>query len=223
MDSTNSFIPAASYIAYEENIFNIDLMENIDGKKYTELESNTAYLLNGIFYILRGNKRTDRIMDVGIYAEENGDIFISPPITEVDNAKYSIDKYIIDTSKEKIIEVLKTKDILYIAPPDGADIFNPSITDNDDVLKRVVKRALQEKNVDLDLYKERFIDKNTLFNFKQLLKKENGKISIKIFERGCEVLNLKFTIIVEEIDNDNSVGIKLKQPIIITSEETFQI
>ena len=115
----------------------------------------------------------------------------------------------------------ENQDIL-IARPESTKIFQPQITENDDILKVIAKKALLEKNVDLDRYKDRFSNKNELFNFKQVLRSEN-KVSMKIFMRAMEALNLVFTIIVTEKSANNVVGDRLTKPIETSSEETYQM
>ena len=38
-----------------------------------------------------------------------------------------------------------------------------------------------------------------------------------------EALNLKYTIIIEEKDDDNVVGTKLSEPLRVSSEDTYDI
>ena len=82
--------------------------------------------------------------------------------------------------------------------------------------------ALIQKNVDLDRHKDRFKDNNALFNFKQVIRGDN-KLSILIFDRGMEALNLKYTILIEEKDDVNYVGTKLTKPLSVSSEDTYEI
>ena len=37
------------------------------------------------------------------------------------------------------------------------------------------------------------------------------------------IINIKYTIIVEEKSDDDIVGTKLKEPIVISSEDTYQL
>ena len=78
------------------------------------------------------------------------------------------------------------------------------------------------KNVDLDRYKDRFSNKNELFNFKQVLRGDN-KLSMKIFTRGMDALNLEFVIIIREKSTNDIVGDKLDEDIVISSEETYPL
>jgi hypothetical protein len=123
---------------------------------------------------------------------------------------------------DEIIIVANSKKDILIAVPESAKIFMPSLTIKDDILKRLAKQALIHKNVDLDHIKDRFIDKNALFNFKQVIKGDN-KLSILIFDRGMDALNLKYSIILEEKDSTQAIGDPLTNPILASSEDTFDI
>jgi hypothetical protein len=81
---------------------------------------------------------------------------------------------------------------------------------------------LKSKDIDIDAYKARFADKNALFNFKQVIKGD-GKLSMLLFERGCNALNLKYTITLEEIDPRGSVGTPLVNPVKISSEDSYNV
>ena len=63
-------------------------------------------------------------------------------------------------------------------------------------LKYVIKKAIIDKGIDIDRFKYRFVDKNALFNFKQVLKGDN-RLSMLLFDRGVEAFNLKYTIVHE--------------------------
>ena len=71
-------------------------------------------------------------------------------------------------------------------------------------------------------YKDRFSNKNELFNFKQVLRGDN-KLSMKIFTRGMDALNLEFVIIIREKSTNDIVGDKLDEDIEISSEETYPL
>ena len=78
-----------------------------------------------------------------------------------------------------------------------------------------------DKGIDIDRFKYRFVDKNALFNFKQVLKGDN-RLSMLLFDRGVEAFNLKYTIVLEENGND-SIGIPLNKPIIVSSNDTHEL
>lgn len=214
------FYPNDSYIATNDELFYIAPLPDLKSTKYSDLNPDYAYIEDGFYYILRGKYPLykDEIIEPGIYDDNNAIKIVQPSGEDV--SKYDAKKSIVNTSKEEIIEVLKTKDKIFISMPDSSKPFKPDIGEDDDILKRAIKKALFEKNIDIDLYKHRFADKNTLLNFKQTVK-GNSKLSMLLFERGCNVLNLKYTIIVEEASPDDEVGLRLKEPVIVKSEETI--
>lgn len=217
------FYPNDSYIATDDELFYIAPLPNINTTKYEELNPEYAYINDDYYYLLRGKYPLykDEITEPGLY-NKNGTIVVHMPSTDDEKEKYDVKKAILNTSKEEIIEVLKSKDKIFISVPEGSNIFSPGIETNDDILKRAIKKVLLEKNVDIDLYKHRFTDKNALLNFKQVMK-SNSKLSMLLFERGCDVLNLKYTIIIEEASPDDNVGLRLKEPIIVKSDEEFSL
>ena len=121
-----------------------------------------------------------------------------------------------------IVDTANTTEELLVAIPESTKIFQPQITEKDDILKIAAKKALLAKNVDLDRYKDRFSNKNELFNFKQVLRGDN-KLSMKIFTRGMDALNLEFVIIIREKSTNDIVGDKLDEDIVISSEETYPL
>ena len=79
------------------------------------------------------------------------------------------------------------------------------------------------KRINIDLYKERFDDKNKLFNLKQVLKSDKP-LSKLLFDRAVEALNLKYTIIVEEDDPESIIiGVPLEEPIIANSNDGLEL
>ena len=38
------------------------------------------------------------------------------------------------------------------------------------------------------------------------MRKQDGKVSFLLFDRGCTALNLGYTIILHELDNGNTIG-----------------
>ena len=63
----------------------------------------------------------------------------------------------------------------------------------------------------------RFASKNMLFNTKQVLRGPN-RLSMLLFDRCTEALNLKYTIIIEE-GGGEIIGHPLEEPIIISSQD----
>jgi hypothetical protein len=220
------FIPIKS-LDKNERLF------EITGIKFDNI-GDAAYIHDGLFFIKRGEisdpdcyKHSD-IYKPGFYknaikgeTEITSDVILIKPTTEYETKIYDYMSHRSSTADSDIINVLKTKDTIFVAVPEEVKLFAPDVKNTDDILKRAIKRALMTKNIDIDLYKDRFTDKNAYLNFKQNIKGDS-RLSMLLFERGCDVLNLKFTVILEELSDDQSIGLRLNSPIIVKSDETFE-
>lgn len=190
-----------------------------DGTLY---QKGIAYIAYPYFYVYRGTTMTMEYShrEPGIYLTPD-DHYVWIPVTPGNgehDKKYLVDERFATADERKIIDILIDREDIDLVVPDSGRVFRPEETDTDDILKRMIKRVLKAKGVDIDAYKSRFADKNALFNFKQVIK-GNGKLSMLLFERGCNALNLKYTITVEEIDMDHTIGDPLKRPIVLSSED----
>ena len=197
-------------------------VENInDGTLY---EKGVAYVAYPYFYIYRGTTMTREYEQKlpGIYLTPD-DHYIWIPVTPGNQDQdWIVDDKFATANARDIIDVLVDREDVSLQIPDSGKVFRPEENENDDILKRAIKRVLKMKGVDLDAYKCRFADKNALFNFKQVIKGD-GKLSMLLFERGCNALNLKYTITIDEIDPNHTIGDPLKAPIIISSEDFYNI
>lgn len=197
-------------------------VDNInDGTQY---EKGVAYIAYPYFYIYRGTVLTtefDKKLP-GIYLTLD-DHYIWIPVTPGnEDQDWIVDDKFATADARSIIDILIDRDDIHLQIPDSGKIFRPEENETDDILKRGIKRVLRLKGVDLDAYKHRFADKNALFNFKQVIKGD-GKLSMLLFERGCNALNLRYTITIDEIDPRQSVGDPLKAPVIISSEDSYNV
>lgn len=214
-----------SAIITDEAIYKIDLLGDVT--KATSFEEDIAYIDNNTFYLYRGFPRgkLKRELKPGIYKETDtvdSKFYIVEPMTDEEKAEYDVTTHIHSLLPKSIIDTVNTKEDLLIAIPESTKVFQPTLSEDDDILKRAAKLALILKNVDLDKYKDRFTNKNELFNFKQVVR--NGKkLSILIFNRGMEALNLKYEIIISERTDDDIVGTKLEEPIHVSSEDTYDL
>ena len=110
-------------------------------------------------------------------------------------------------------------EVVIFNTPDASHSSIPPETLDDDILKKLIKRAISKKGVDLDQYKIRFASKNMLFNTKQVLRGPN-RLSMLLFDRCTEALNLKYTIIIEEAGGE-TIGRPLDSELIISSQDVF--
>lgn len=218
---------AKSKIVTDDDIYDIEFMpEDVTTIPDDFFNETTGYIRDGFSYLYRGEGDPEQSLALkpGIYKDSKEDAerkyFIIEPRTEEEQEEYNCMTKISTIKYTSIIDSANKKEDLLIAIPESTKIFQPQITENDDILKIIAKKALQAKNVDLDRYKDRFSNKNELFNFKQVLRSDN-KLSMKIFTRGMEALNLVFTITITEKDPKHPVGNALEEPIVTGSEDTY--
>ena len=107
-------------------------------------------------------------------------------------------------SKDKDHVIVAKEDTFQIYA-DGKNAYIPDISINDDPFKRALKEAIITKGIDIDSIKDRFSDRNAVFNFKSVMKGDN-KVSTLIFERGCEAFGLGYCIILFDKDKNNIIG-----------------
>lgn len=207
---------ADQLICTNEDILKIALYD----ENANDFKKGYAYIDGDYFYLYRGDLKSGSYIP-GIYKTNAGYVLI-PVTDDEDKSAYSVEAHIADLNVENIIDVLKNNEDLYVSLPDSSRMFIPPVQNTDDILKRAIKIALADKGIDIDQYKTRFVDKNALFNFKQVVKGDT-KLSMLLFERGTDALGLKYTIILEETDPDNSIGSALKEPIVVSSEDTFEL
>ena len=217
---------ADSIIATDDAILQIDLLPD-DLEEVDEFKEDVAYISGPYFYVYRGvgNPATKEYKKPGIYKNKDGGEpkwFIVEPSTDDEKKEYEHITKVCTLHPVSIVDTANTTEELLVAIPESTKIFQPQITEKDDILKIAAKKALLAKNVDLDRYKDRFSNKNELFNFKQVLRGDN-KLSMKIFTRGMDALNLEFVIIIREKSTNDIVGDKLDEDIEISSEETYPL
>ena len=104
----------------------------------------------------------------------------------------------------------------------GLDLASEHIIINR-LADKSVSLGIGKKRINIDIYKDRFVDKNALFNFRQVLRGDSP-MSMLLFDRGTDAFNLKYTITVEEAEpNDLIIGIPLKEPISMSSDDVYSL
>ena len=94
-------------------------------------------------------------------------------------------------------------------------IFVPEIHPDDDALKRIIKEAIIKKRVDINRYKCKLTEKYALTNLKSALVGKT-KMSITAFTIWCDLLELDYTITIE--DNGLDTINPLPEPILISTK-----
>lgn len=197
------------------------LLFNPEIKDYDDM---VAYLHGDYYYLFRGKIPLDNNpKEPGIYLDrQTGSPILVQPTSEKDIKQYTYNDKICSTTANEIIDKINRKEVEVFVMPESSKAFCPEITENDDVLKRLMKKAILDKGIDIDRFKARFVDKNALFNFKQVLKGDN-RLSMLLFDRGVEAFNLKYTIILSEANTGTTIGAHLAEPIIVTSDDTHPL
>ena len=192
-------------------------------KDIKEWDPMVAYLDGDYYYLFKGKvPENGNIEEPGIYIDrQTNEPLLAVPSTDEEKKKYSYNDKICSTSANEIIDKINRKEVEVFIMPESSKAYCPEITEDDDILKRLMKKIIIDKGIDIDRFKTRFVDKNALFNFKQVLKGTN-RLSMLLFDRGIEAFNLKYTIIVTE-GPGSPISIPLAEPLIISSEDTHEL
>lgn len=207
-------------IVFGDSVYTIALYD----PSMTEFDMNTAYVWGDYFYTYKGIKDEIHANNLpGIYFNIGSKKYELLEVeTKEDREAHLLSSHVRSLDPKQIINMINKDEAIIISVPENSKLFLPQVSKDDDILKRLIKLALIEKGIDIDSYKTRFVDKNALFNFKQVVKGPT-RLSMLLFDRGIEALNLKYTIIVEEEDPKHALGIPLKDKIVATSEDTYDI
>lgn len=165
-----------------------------DAQKHFEddtLEKDYAYVHEGQCYIY-GGKLKEKIKHGYFYKNSGKLVFVpanDPEMSSVNNIKNvtMIKREMVDRTNFKD----QTEDIDLTDPK----VFAPPIKEEDDPLKKIVKMALQELQIDMREYYGKFDKDYDMSNLKGSLTKPNP-LSMKYFLRWCEVLDLHCDIAV---------------------------
>ena len=172
-------------------------------KKITNYDFSYAYIIDDMFYPYRGEYNEKKSVLPGIYSSGSKSIIIKPDDKDMDAYKTETHRAKIDS--EEIYKGIVAKEDEFQIYSDGKSAYIPDITVNDDPFKRALKEAIIAKGIDIDSIKDRFSDRNAVFNFKSVMKGDN-KVSTLIFERGCEAFGLGYCIVLYDKDTNNIIG-----------------
>ena len=193
-------------------------------KDCEKLDDSEAYLYNGYVYPYLGvtDNRDD---EVGIYKRNpEAKYKIREPKTEEEKETYSIEK-IVELDPIAILKDIEINADNYVskeyieAVNNATDIYDPPIEPGDDILKKIIKHLLHEKQININNYKNRLDNKWTLTNLKAALTKKQN-LSMKYFVKLLDLLGAD--VIFTVIDNGTDKIKPLKKDITLQlSEERF--
>lgn len=183
----------------------------IDGEMYevkvfregVKLKKEIAYLKNDMLYVYYGKFKEQKTP--GIYKTDDGDYMFIEPDT-VDIEKYHISNVICLDVDEIFARMKECSPILSIENEtvvlNNMESFKTNLKETDDFLKRAIKEAINRKNINLKVYKDKFKNAHSLNNMKSELNK-SSKMSVAYFGDWCEILGLKWKLIVSDDGTDN--------------------
>lgn len=187
-----------------------------------KLKKGFGYIKGDYVYIYRGrvDKTDTKNLEPGIYRNKKEEyVFVEPDKNERD--LYHVDN-LIDLDMDTIFEQIKEEEENFINSEDieiinnNADVFIPTIREDDDFLKYLVKMAIMQKKINLKNYRGKFSNQYQLNNLKSGLNKDT-KMTVTNFKVWCEILGLKWQFILEDDGTDRFNP--LPEPIVIESQD----
>lgn len=214
MAKVKIFINTQPVIIIDDEYYDVEVFIKDD-----KLEKGKAYVIGDYVYIYRGKFKKDKNLLPGIYKDGEDYIFCDP--NDKEKPKYSVDN-INELSTKSIFDIIEANKDAFVQPEDvevinnNSEIFIPTIKDDDDFLKYIVKKIIIEKQVNLRNYKNRFTNEYSLNNMKQGLGKAT-KMTVPNFIRWMEVLGTDWELTVT--DNGTDTINPLKEDITISSKD----
>jgi hypothetical protein len=188
----------------------------------TKLQKNHGYIIRDYVYVYKGKEKPD---GMGIYKNrDTGELMVIDGSNK-EKEKFTVDK-IIDMDIESITNKIKEQSERFTSEEDlevmnnSAEVFAPKIKEGDDFLKQVVKQALEEKQISIKHYKNKFSKPHTLNNIKSALINKT-KTSINNFEQWAELLGFDWEIRIYDngLDKQNPMDVD----IIFKSDEGLRV
>ncbi len=200
------------YLPYKDRTYSVcGYIGEVDDYK-----DNKGYIdrKNGRIFICSKNEPPAHTDVPIMYANEDGSITIkdanAPQILEVFR-----DAYLYDLSYQSIVDLTKEDEQLYneeaLADINAATtVFVPTINDDDDPLKKIIKQTIISKKIDINRLKHKMPQKYGLTNMKSALIGKT-KMSITNFNIWCELLGVTYDIVIS--DNGTDMQNPLRKPI----------
>lgn len=182
--------------------------------KNSELVKGRGYIKGDLVYIYRGKrKKKEPMKPASIYKVNDDYEFIDP--SDNDRDKYGIFNLI--RLNRDIIQDLDDSELRHIdlsnVKINEGDYFAPDIKPDDDMLKRVIKEILKKRKINIRILKNRFNTDYEMNNMKSALLKD-GNMSIKYFQKWCEILEVHITVTAEDISENLPDKYRFKEPVV---------
>lgn len=171
-----------------------------------KLKKRHAYIKNDVVYIYHGRLKNAADSSIpGIYKTSDGYIFVEPSKKDIENI-YSVDNVVDLDINNIIVKISKNADA-FQQPEDieiinsNSELYVPTIKETDDFLKLLVKLIIIDKKINIRNYKDCFANEYALNNMKSGLKRDT-KMTVTNFKAWCEILGVRWKIVVEDNGTD---------------------
>ena len=180
--------------------------ELTDDLKASDLDMSYAYIKGDIYYLYRGFYLGPKKSTLpGIYKTPNDEIKIIHPNAD-QRSEYLVSTHWAKPTTENMVSSITENEDAFTVYADAKALNLPEIDPNSDALKRAILEALYVKGIDVDSCKDRFPDRNAVFNFKGALKNKDTKMTARLFVRGCDAIGCDFFIILKDKNPAKPIG-----------------
>jgi hypothetical protein len=206
----------------DDNIYCVKILNNAN-PKVDDFSERVAYVFGDYVFPFRGDYHKYKLKKVGLY-DKDGELYMLMPENEKEEEMYSINK-VKELDPVSILRTIRENSDSYItqeqidAINNSVDIYTPHIEPDDDILKKIIKTVIIQKQINPNNYKNKLDTKWSLTNLKSsLVKKQN--LSMKNFVKWLDLLGCDIKFIVEDDGTDRIRP--LKTPVEFRmSEERF--
>lgn len=185
-----------------------------------DLVKGRGYVKDNLIYIYRGkNKKGEPMIPASLYMIKGKPVFVAPSDDDIE--KYALSK-LIKFDKQGLDSI--TKDDFNDIDPELVDLntgeyFAPPIKESDDILKRLIKKVLQKRKINIRMLKSKFLCDYKMNNMKSALTKVDGNMSIKYFQEWCEVLGISVSLTAIDISTNLPEQYKFNNEITVDMSE----
>lgn len=192
--------PGNARISYGKmkNFMVLDYFENVKDTP-SELVPGNGYVVGDYVYIFTEEPMKTNSIPWFIYDEQKGYVFGEKDNTNEENYKMFHVDNIRDISLEHISKNLKEDEDLYNEDElrfmnAATTIFKPPINEDDDCLKKILKKSLNILQINVNKFSSRLEKKYMITNMKTALE-SSTKTSPKMFSLWNELMELDYIII----------------------------
>jgi len=193
------FIGTRPILIVDDEYYEVDVF--IEGEK---LKKDVGYIIGDTVYIYRGKLKEKNPKHFGIYNDDGKYVFISPD--EKEKELFNI-HHVSELNPDSIFENIEKSKELFVQPEDieiinnNTELYTPTIKEDDDFLKYLVKKIIIDKKINLRNYKNKFATEYSLNNMKSGLNRDT-KMTVTNFKTWCEILGVKWDMMITNSGED---------------------